>query len=99
MLKTVEIPQVPFLDKLFMSVVVMSGADGQTVLKNVEIPQVPFLDKVYPPVVFVWCQWPDNAENCGYAAVAVIRRERAENCGGSTVQFIDVACPVHGQGC
>ena len=30
----VEIPQVQFLDKLFMPVVVMSGADGQTAQKN-----------------------------------------------------------------
>ena len=37
----VEIPQVPFLDKLFMPVVV-SGADGQTVQYTVEVPQLPF---------------------------------------------------------
>ena len=47
---TVEIPQVPFLDKLFMHVVV-SGADGQTAQNPVEIPQVPFLDKLFMHVV------------------------------------------------
>ena len=46
----VELPQVQFLDKVYMPVVV-SGADGQTAQKTVEIPQVPFLDKVYMPVV------------------------------------------------
>ena len=39
--------------------------------KPVEFPQVQFLDKVYTPVVAVWCRWPDSAENCGCAAVAV----------------------------
>ena len=37
--KPVETPQVPFLDKLFMPVVV-SGADGQTVQITVEFPQM-----------------------------------------------------------
>ena len=41
----VEIPQVQFLDKLSMPVVVASGANGQTAQKTVEIPQLQFLDK------------------------------------------------------
>ena len=59
----------------YMLVVVVSSADGQTVQKTCGIPQVQFLDKLFMPVVGVWCQWPDSAENCSYAAVAVIRHE------------------------
>ena len=40
----VEIPQVQFLDMVYMSIVV-SGAVGQTVQKTVEYPQLQFLDK------------------------------------------------------
>ena len=43
----VEIPQLQFLDKVFIPVVVVSGADGQTVQKTVEYPQLQFLDKVF----------------------------------------------------
>ena len=46
----VEIPQVPFLDKLFMHVVV-SGADGQTAQNTRGDSTVPFLDKLFMPVV------------------------------------------------
>ena len=41
----VEIPQLQFLDKVFIPVVVVSGADGQTVQKTVEYPQLQFQDK------------------------------------------------------
>ena len=86
----VEIPQVQFLDKFFMPVVVMSGADGQTVLKTVKIPQVRFLDKLFMPVVFVWCQWPDNAENCGDSTGAVLGQGVPTRCccgaDGQTMQ-------------
>ena len=47
-----------------MPVVMVSGADGQTV-------QNLFMDNLSMPVVGAWCSWPDSAENCGYAAVAV----------------------------
>ena len=30
-----------------------------------------FLDKLSMPVVGAWCSWPDSAENCGSATVAV----------------------------
>ena len=46
----VEIPQVPFLDKLCMHVVV-SGAGARQRRTPVEIPQVPFLDKLFMHVV------------------------------------------------
>ena len=48
----VEIPQVQFLDKVYMSIVV-SGAVGQIVQKTVEYPQLQFLNKVFIPVVVV----------------------------------------------
>ena len=43
--KTVDYPQLQFLDKVFIPVVVVSGADGQTLQKTVEYPQLQFLDK------------------------------------------------------
>ena len=43
--KTVEYPQLQFLNKVFIPVVVVSGADGQTVQKTVEVPQLQFQDK------------------------------------------------------
>ena len=59
--KPVEIPQVYFLDKVYMPVVMVSGTMAQ---------------KLSMPVVGVWCSWPDSAENCGCAAVAVLRSRR-----------------------
>ena len=76
------LPQVQFLDK----VVDMPVAIG----KPVEIPQVQFLDKLSTPVVGAWCSWPDSAENCGNAAVAVqIVASRATD-HGEIVQVIQL---------
>ena len=56
----VEIPQVPFLDKLFMHVVV-SGADVQTAL-NIRGDSTG-LGQVVHARCCVWCGWPDSAEH------------------------------------
>ena len=54
-----DIPQVQFLVKVYMPVVVASGADGQTMQKTLEMPQMQFLVKVV--VMPVWwhdrCRW------------------------------------------
>ena len=51
--KTLEIPQVQFLFKVYSPVaVVASAAYGQTAQKTVEIPQLPFLDKF----VLIYCR-------------------------------------------
>ena len=51
--RTVEYPQLHFLDKIFIPVVVVSGADGPTVQRTVDYPQLHLLDKVFFPVVVV----------------------------------------------
>ena len=49
-MKPVEIPQVQFLDKVYMPVaVVASGAVCQTAQKTVEVPQLPFFASRRPP--------------------------------------------------
>ena len=58
---TVEIPQVPFLDKLFMHVVV-SGADGQTAQNPRGDSTGAVLGQVVHARCCVWCRWPDSAE-------------------------------------
>ena len=58
----VEIPQVPFLDKLFMHVVV-SGADGQTALNTRGDSTGAVLGQVVHARCCVWCRWPDSAEH------------------------------------
>ena len=42
--------------------------------------RVQFLDKVYTRVVAVWCRWPDSAEHCGDAAVAVFEQGDGRPC-------------------
>ena len=59
---SVEIPQVPFLDKLFMHVVV-SGADGQTALNTRRDSTGAVLGQVVHARCCVWCRWPDSAEH------------------------------------
>ena len=58
----VEIPQVPFLDKLFMHVVV-SGADGQTAQNTRGDSTGAVLGQVVHARCCVWCRWPDSAEH------------------------------------
>ena len=48
-LKTVEIPQVPFLSRCTCPLS-LSGANGQTTQKTVEIPQMPFLTRCTCPL-------------------------------------------------
>ena len=89
--KTVEIPQVPFLDKVYPPVVfVWCQRSDNAENCGDSFHRCRSWTRCTRPLSLLWCQWPDSAENCGYAAVAVIRRESAENCGGSTVQFIEV---------
>ena len=57
----VEIPQVPFLDKLFMHVVV-SGADGQTAQNTRGDSTGAVHGQVVNARCCVWCRWPDRAE-------------------------------------
>ena len=57
----VEIPQVPFLDKLFMHVVV-SGADVQTAQNTRGDSTGAVLGQVVHARCCVWCGWPDSAE-------------------------------------
>ena len=58
----VEIPQVPFLDKLFMPVVV-SGANGQTAQNTRGDSTGAVFGQVVHARCCVWCQWPDSAEH------------------------------------
>ena len=58
----VEIPQVPFLDKLFMHVVV-SGAVVQTALNTRGDSTGAVLGQVVHARCCVWCRCPDSAEH------------------------------------
>ena len=71
----VEIPQVQFLDKVYMPVVVaVSGADGHTAQKTCgEAAGAVLGQGVHARCCCcVWCRWPDSADNCGDSTGAVL---------------------------
>ena len=59
-----ETPQVLSLDKVYMPVVLVSGADGQTAEKTRgDSAGAVFEQVVHARRCGVWCLWPDSAEN------------------------------------
>ena len=66
-----------FFKQNYMLVVMVSGADGQTAEKTCGDSTSAVLGQgLHTRRCGVWCRWPDSAENCGYAAVEVLRSRR-----------------------